>query len=331
MDKLKLAILTHTNNRFRHASFELSAVLRLTLDPHGRLDRQQPTHLAENARRSRNGGSFTVTSTQSHAGLTTAWEPFYSSSSSLSAHSTASVMSLQGKNPLSGHPKTLRDLTHISEMLTLPLSFGAIQLGETFSGCLSVNNEAPTDVEGVTLKVEMQTANTKSALGEYGGPDYRLAAGDIMECIVNHEIKELGQHVLACTVSYRLPEGYRPPHPVTENQDPTIQSFRKFYKFAVTNPLSVKTKINVPRSPTALLSPTEREKVFLEVHIQNLTSEALWLQKMRFECVDGWQAVDANFLKAADNTDDATLFTHGMALIHPQDMRQYVPLYHLAV
>lgn len=144
-------------------------------------------------------------------------------------------MSLQGKTPLPGHPKTLRDLTHISEMLTLPSAFGAIQLGETFSSCLSVNNEAPVDIEGVTLKVEMQTATAKSILAESGGADYRLAAGETMECVVNHEIKELGQHVLACTVTYHLPPGYRSTHPSPDAQDPTVQSFRKFYKFAVSD------------------------------------------------------------------------------------------------
>lgn len=142
-------------------------------------------------------------------------------------------MSLQGKNPLPGHPKTLRDLTHISEMLTLPSAFGAIQLGETFSSCLSVNNEFSMDVEGVSLRVEMQTATTKAVLAEYGGPDHCLKTGDTLENVVHHEIKELGQHVLACTVSYRLPPGHRPAHPAVEGHDPQVQSFRKFYKFAV--------------------------------------------------------------------------------------------------
>lgn len=118
-------------------------------------------------------------------------------------------------------------------MLTLPSAFGAIQLGETFTSCLSVNNEAAVDIEGVTLRVEMQTATTKTSLAEYGGSDYRIAAGDTLENVVNHEIKELGQHVLACTVTYRLPPGYQSAQPTQENQDPTFQSFRKFYKFAV--------------------------------------------------------------------------------------------------
>lgn len=112
----------------------------------------------------------------------------------------------------------------------LPAAFGAIQLGETFSSCLSVNSEATIDIGGATLRVEMQTATTKTLLAEFGGPDFQLAAGDTIERIVHHEIKELGQHVLACTVSYRLPPGARP-HPAQDGHD--IQSFRKFYKFAV--------------------------------------------------------------------------------------------------
>ncbi|GJE86793.1 DUF974-domain-containing protein [Phanerochaete sordida] len=260
----------------------------------------------------------------SRPALATAWEPFYSSSPSFSAHSTASVMSLQGKAPLPGHPKTLRDLTHISEMLTLPSAFGSIQLGETFSSCLAVNNEASVDIEGVILRVEMQTATTKQVLVEYGGPDYRLAPGDAMENVVHHEIKELGQHVLACTVSYHLPPGHRPVHPAGEGHDPSVQSFRKFYKFAVTNPLSVKTKVHVPRAPSALLSTSEREKVFLEVHIQNLTPDAMWLQRLRFEPVEGWNVQDVNKSLSSETKGDETIFQDSTAMMQPQDTRQYV-------
>ncbi|KAF7311658.1 hypothetical protein MKEN_01069400 [Mycena kentingensis (nom. inval.)] len=255
----------------------------------------------------------------SRPSLAGAWQPFYSSSPSFSAHSTASILSLQGKTPLPGHPKTLRDL-HLSELLQLPASFGNIQLGETFSSCLCVNNEAPQlDIEGVALKVEMQTATSKVLLGEFGGPDTRLKVGDALEdAVVHHEVKELGQHVLACTVSYRVP-ALR----ADDGNEPAEQSFRKFYKFAVTNPLSVKTKVHTPRSPSALLSRTEREKVFLEVHIQNLTTDSLWFERMRFECAEGWDVQDANIIDVDKAHDDAanTIFSGSM---QPQDMRQYI-------
>lgn len=62
-------------------------------------------------------------------------------------------------------------------------------------------------------------------------------AGDGLEQVVHHEVKELGQHVLACTVTYRLPPGYHyAPGPVEGSDDPSLQSFRKFYKFSVRAP-----------------------------------------------------------------------------------------------
>lgn len=90
----------------------------------------------------------------------------------------------------------------------------------------------------------------------------------------------------------------------------------------MTNPLSVKTKVHVPRSPSALVSQTEREKVFLEVHIQNLTQDALWFQRIAFECAEGWNVLDTN---TPENTkSDDLMFKGAMALMQPQDMRQYI-------
>ncbi|VDC06697.1 unnamed protein product [Peniophora sp. CBMAI 1063] len=257
----------------------------------------------------------------SRPALATAWEPFYSSSPSFSSHSTASVLSLQGKTPLPGHPKTLRDLTNASELLTLPAAFGAIQLGETFSGALAVNNETASAVDGVLLRVEMQTANNKVVLAEIGGKSEVLSAGDTLETVVQHEIKELGQHVLACTVTYKLPPGSRVPAS-GEGGDPSVQSFRKFYKFAVTNPLSVKTKVHVPRAPSATLSRAQRDKVFLEIHIQNTTPEPMSFERILLDPAPGW-SLDSSPSSSFAPTQDK-LFSGANALMQPQDARQYV-------
>ncbi|KAH9483834.1 putative trafficking protein particle complex subunit 13-like protein [Psilocybe cubensis] len=255
--------------------------------------------------------------------LASAWQPFYSNSPSFSAHSSAAILSLQGTKPLPGHPKTLRDLTHASELLTLPSSFGSIQLGETFSSCLCVNNETEVGIEVTQFKVEMQTVTSKVVLYEMDGLGQSLPGGDTLEHLVHHEIKELGQHVLACTVTYSLPPSYRPVPGASEESDPTLQTFRKFYKFAVTNPLSVKTKVHTPKSPSALLSDKEREKIFLEVHIQNLTQDAICFERMRLECTEEWEAVDGNVL-TDENGHEESIFSGPTALMQPQDMRQYI-------
>jgi hypothetical protein len=97
-------------------------------------------------------------------------------------------------------------------------------------------------VDCVNLRVEMQTAASKVLLADIGGPTLSLVAGDTLESTVHHEIKELGQHVLACTVSYQLPPGARRPAAsaatttlggLDTGDDNGLQTFRKFYKFAV--------------------------------------------------------------------------------------------------
>lgn len=77
----------------------------------------------------------------------------------------------------------------------------------------------------------------------------------------------------------------------------------------------------MPRSPTALMSPLERDKVFLEVHIQNLTSDPLQFERMQFECTDDWNVADINVL---GNDNHEKLFSGSQALMQPQDIRQYI-------
>ncbi|KLO12001.1 DUF974-domain-containing protein [Schizopora paradoxa] len=264
----------------------------------------------------------------SRPSLAAHWEPFFSSSPSYSAHSTAHALSLQGATPLNGHPKTLRDLSNAGEMFTLPTAFGAIQLGETFSCCLAVNNETAMDVEAVSMKVEMQTATNKIILAEVGGGEHKLSARDTIETVVRHEIRELGQHVLACTVIYG--DANMRQRNAELGTEPNFLSFRKFYKFTVTNPLSVKTKVNVPRSPTASMSSSERDKLFLEVHIQNLTQSPLWFEKIQLEPVEGWNVEDGNLLPSATTEAPqgspslSSIFTGSTSVMQPQDIRQYI-------
>ena len=90
------------------------------------------------------------------------------------------------------------------------------------------------EIEVTQFKVEMQTVTAKVILYEMDGSSNHLAAGDTLEHIVYHEIKELGQHVLACTVTYRLPPSSRSIQGASEDtNDPSLQTFRKFYKFVV--------------------------------------------------------------------------------------------------
>ena len=75
-------------------------------------------------------------------------------------------------------------------------------------------------IEGVQMQIEMHTAASKTPLQELGGSGEKLAALASMDTIVHFEIKELGQHTLACVVQYRTPQG-------------ESREFSKYYKFPV--------------------------------------------------------------------------------------------------
>jgi hypothetical protein len=71
----------------------------------------------------------------------------------------------------------------------------------------------------------MQTVTSKVLLQEISG---MLEKGGILETVVHHEIKEVGQHVLACSIQYSIP-------PSKENVIVEVapQTFNKYYKFNV--------------------------------------------------------------------------------------------------
>ncbi len=253
------------------------------------------------------------------------WQPFVAESAPFDAYNASSATSMQHSpaNP-SIIPSTVRDFNVLSPNLSLPTSFGSISLGETFSSCLCITNLTHYEIEGVQLRVEMQSASSKSVLLELGGPDHRLAPSGTLEGIVESEMKELGQHSLSCIIHYRVPPGLRPAAPSDDPSDPRAQLFRKHYRFPVTNPFSVKTKVHTPKSPTALMSRTERERVFLEVHVQNLTQEPLWFERLDFRPVDGWTATDSNMLDPSTSSSRSRAFYGPGSLVQPQDTFQYV-------
>ncbi|TPX40578.1 hypothetical protein SeLEV6574_g06550 [Synchytrium endobioticum] len=126
------------------------------------------------------------------------------------------------------------------------------------------------------------------------------------EFIIHHDIKELGLHILVCSVHYTA---------ATERR-----YFRKFFKFHVLNPLAVKTKVN------SLLNG----RVFLEAQIQNLSTAPMCLERMKFDPNDLFDSTDLNTTNSTipttinDNTTTIpTVFDHAPYL-SPQDTRQYL-------
>ncbi|CAA0808137.1 Unknown protein [Striga hermonthica] len=110
-------------------------------------------------------------------------------------------------------------------LLVLPQSFGAIYLGETFCSYISINNNSSFEVRDVVIKRILLLDTSKSHVES-------VRVGGRYDFIVEHDVKELGAHTLVCTALYTDGENERKYLP-------------QFFKFVVSNPISIRKKLNL--------------------------------------------------------------------------------------
>ncbi|KAL3519725.1 hypothetical protein ACH5RR_017874 [Cinchona calisaya] len=177
---------------------------------------------------------------------------------------------------LLSHPS---DSLGLPALLVLPQSFGAIYLGETFCSYVSINNSSNFEARDVIIKAEIQTERQRILLLDTSkSPVESIRAGGRYDFIVEHDVKELGAHTLVCTALYNDGDGERKYLP-------------QFFKFMVSNPLSVRTKVRVVKDAT-----------FLEACIENHTKTNLYMDQVEFEPAQHWSAT---LLQADDNCSEA--------------------------
>ncbi|ORX65501.1 DUF974-domain-containing protein [Anaeromyces robustus] len=164
----------------------------------------------------------------------------------------------------------MRDYTD-TEILKLPPNFGMIYLGETFVTYICLNNETNKPVHAVSVKIELQTSSQKLLLVENRPTELEVKKN--LEYISQYEIKELGVHILICTVLY-----------MTENREQ--RTFKRFYKFQVHNPIAVKTKVN----------SLSDGRIFFEAQIQNTSQNRMYLERVSFEPHDSYHCKDLNYI-----------------------------------
>ena len=154
----------------------------------------------------------------------------------------------------------------LSGALVLPQSFGVVHLGETFASYVSVSNASDRVARDVAVKVELQTNRRRVALFDCGAaPLPAIQPGSSYDFIVEHDLKELGAHTLACTVEYAedVPAGV----PADRRRHP------QHFKFDVANPVAVRTKTR----------PGRDGATFLETCVENATKAPLLLSAATFE------------------------------------------------
>ena len=158
------------------------------------------------------------------------------------------------------------DASGVSGTLVLPQSFGVVHLGETFASYVSVSNSSDRVARDVAIKVVLQTNRRRVALFDCAAaPLPAIQPGSSYDFIVEHDLKELGAHTLACTVEYAedVPAGV----PVDRRRHP------QHFKFDVANPVAVRTKTR----------PGRDGATFLEACVENATKQTLLLSAATFE------------------------------------------------
>lgn len=138
--------------------------------------------------------------------------------------------------------------------VTLPPAFGSAYVGETFACSLCVNNELPETetskvVSSVRVIAEMQTPSQVMSLDlkpsedeqfarKEGGGGGGLGQGQSFQKIVQFDLKEEGNHILAVNVSYSETLIADESHAAGGR----VRTFRKLYQFIAQPCLSVRTK-----------------------------------------------------------------------------------------
>ncbi|RLN66975.1 hypothetical protein BBP00_00001916 [Phytophthora kernoviae] len=236
----------------------------------------------------------------------------------------------QGASGGSMLPTTLSEATAtrhefaLSSMLILPDSFGEIFLGNTFSSYISVINPYSCELRDVGLSANIQCANDRVELHDnrYArtgkmpppNPVAVLPAGFSLDMVVDYPLNQVGNHVLRVGVSYV--------DPITSES----KSLRKFYRFAVQNPLVITFKQN------AVATQLQQGEALVEAQIRNVSKLPLFVDSIKFLPLAPFMAeemlVDSVVKKqegAQQSIQDLLALTCGpQTLVNPQEELQRV-------
>ena len=170
-------------------------------------------------------------------------------------------------------------------------------MGETFVSYVSLHNDSTETCDHLSLVCHLQTVTQRLPLLQAPAPgvEAKIDPGQSIDHVLNHEVKELGTHILVCEVNYNSSSGK--------------MNFRKYFKFQVMKPLDVKTKFY----------NAENDDVFLEAQVQNVTSGPLCLEKVGLEPSPMFRVMSLN-----QDDDSGKLVFGKVNVLQPQDSRQYL-------
>jgi hypothetical protein len=181
-----------------------------------------------------------------------------------------------------------------------------------------VINQYTCDLRDVGLTANIQCANdrvdlhdnrvTRTGRAAPPNPVKILAAGTSLDMVVDYPLNQVGNHVLRVGVSYIDPVTNEP------------KSIRKFYRFAVQNPLVISFKH----------AKQSAEESLVEAQIRNVSKLPLFIDSIRFMAVAPFSAsefdVDADASRKLNDMGDVKklLLMGPQTMLNPQEEVQRV-------
>lgn len=189
----------------------------------------------------------------------------------------------------------------LGPVLSLPPTFGAAFVGQTFSCTLCANNELQPDAErqvsNIKIGAEMRSPSgpisldvlPKDELSSQG----KVIPGASMQKIVKFDLREEGPHTLAVNVSYSETT-------ISEDHSASggrARSFSKLYQFPARPCLNVRTKI----SPFPHDDPLDIKQVALEAQLDNVGDGPVTLQAVTFAPKSAFRSTSLNWDDVPEN------------------------------
>jgi hypothetical protein len=135
-----------------------------------------------------------------------------------------------------------------------------------------------TPGSGATVKLDLSRADLQTE-GETSDQGTDLEPGHTLQRIVNFDLKEEGNHVLAVTVSY---------YEASETSGRS-RTFRKLYQFICKSSLIVRTK------PGTLPPGKGGRRWVLEAQLENCGEDVVQLERVGLDLEPGLTCVDCNW------------------------------------
>ncbi|KAK6825094.1 hypothetical protein PG987_012588 [Apiospora arundinis] len=152
----------------------------------------------------------------------------------------------------------------------------------------------PSGDDHTSATQETEPADSTAGAAGMGGVD--LDPGQTLQKIVNFDLKEEGNHVLAVTVSY---------YEATETSGRT-RTFRKLYQFVCKGSLIVRTKVGpLPYHNAAttkkgdeqqLQKQKQKRRWIMEAQLENCSEDAMQLERVVLHLETGLRYRDANWI-----------------------------------